>query len=73
MKILRRLYNQIDQWAKGLSRFRYAVFLGSSAAFGVLVVGLLLGEGLYVLQAFTMGVVLLVLEYTFGEFQMTEE
>ena len=70
---IRRLFNRVDQWARNLSRAQYAVFLGASAAIGVLIVGLLLSEELYVIQAFTMGVVLLVLEYAFGKFQSTEK
>jgi hypothetical protein len=69
MTSVRRLFNQIDQWARDLSRARYAVFLGASAAFGVLVVGLRLSEKLYVVQALTMGFVMLILEYGFGKFQ----
>ncbi|MFD1646912.1 hypothetical protein [Haloarchaeobius litoreus] len=72
MSFIRRLFNQVDQWASNLSRARYAVFLGASAATGVLVVGLLLSEELYIVQAVAMGVVMLVLEYTFGKFQAAE-
>jgi hypothetical protein len=69
----RRRFDELDRWARSLSRFRYAVLLGVSAAIGVLVVGLLLSQELYVVQALTMGVVLLVLEYVFGKFQTTEQ
>jgi len=69
---VRRLFKQVDQWARGLSRARYAGLLGASAAFGVLIVGLLLSEEWYIVQALTMGFVMLALEYAFGKFQMEE-
>jgi hypothetical protein len=72
MSPVRRIFNYADQWARGLSRARYAVFLGASAAIGVLVVGGLLSEQLYLVQAFTMGVVMFALEYAFGKVQTTE-
>jgi len=62
---------QVDRWARELSRTRYAVLLGASAAIGVLLVGFLLQEFL-LLRALTMGVVMFGLEYTFEAFQTTE-
>ena len=70
---VRRFFNQVDQWARDLSRVRYAAFLGASAAIGVFIVGLLLSEEWYLVQAFTMGVVMFALEYAFGKFQTTDE
>ena|GEM_PF-486802 len=70
---IRQLFGRADQWARGLSRLRYAVLLGASAATGVLIVGLVLSAELYVLQAVTMGVVLVALEYAFGAFQTPQQ
>ena len=72
MTAVRQYFYQADQWARNLSRGRYAILLGASAAIGVLIVGLLLGQEFYVLQALTMGIVLFALEYAFGKYQSTE-
>lgn len=63
---------QADRWASGLSRTRYAVLLGASASIGVLAVGFLLSQTLFLLRALTIGVVMFGLEYTFEEFQTTD-
>ena len=69
---VKRYYNQVDNWARDLSRARYAAFLGVSAAIGVLIVGLLLSQEFFLVQAVTMGVVMFALEFAFGKFQTTE-
>jgi len=60
---------QVDRWARDLSRTRYAVLLGASAAIGVLVVSFLLFQEFLLLRALTMGVVMFGMEYAFGAFQ----
>jgi hypothetical protein len=61
-----------DRWARGLSRTRYAVLLGASAAIGVLAVGFLLSREFLLLRALTIGGVMFGLEYAFGTFQTTD-
>lgn len=72
MSHFKRIYNQVDRWAGDLSRTRYAVLLGASAVIGVLIVGLLLSQELYLVRSLTMGVVMFALEVAFGKFQTTE-
>ncbi|WP_312909364.1 hypothetical protein [Natronosalvus caseinilyticus] len=73
MNTVTRLYMRADEWAKGLSRVRYAALLGMSAGIGVLAVGLLLSDEFPLVQALTMGIVMFSLECAFGAFQTTEE
>ena len=73
MDAVRRQYNRVDNWARNLSRARYAALLGASSAVGVLSIGLLLSEDVLLAQALTMGVVMFALEVTFGTFQTAEE
>ncbi len=72
MATVRRLFRRADQWARGLSRTRYAALLGASAAIGVLTVGLLISQEVLLVQALTMGGVMFALEVTFGQFQGTD-
>ena len=58
----RTIYRRFDEWARGLSRGRYALLAGIVAAVTVLVVGVVLDTSTTV-QAVTMGVVLTVLYY----------
>ncbi len=67
-----RVIKQADRWARGLSRIRYAVLLGVSAAIGVLVVGFLLSREFLLLRALTIGVVMFGLEYAFEGFQTAD-
>ncbi|POG54152.1 hypothetical protein [Haloferax marisrubri] len=69
---VKKFYNRVDDWARDLSRVRYAALLGASTAIGVLIVGLLLGQEFYLVQAVTMGVVMFALEFAYGKFQTTE-
>jgi hypothetical protein len=52
---------------------RYAALLGACAALGVFIVGLLLDEELYLVQASSMALVMFALEYGLGRFQRTDE
>ena len=60
----RQLYRRADDWARGLSRFRYAVLAGVIATTTLLSVGLLLDITTTV-QAVTMGVTMAALYYAF--------
>jgi uncharacterized membrane protein len=60
----RQLYRRADDWARGLSRFRYAVLTGVIATASVLAVGVLLDITTTV-QAVTMGVTMAALYYAF--------
>jgi len=62
------LYERADEWARGLSRGRYAALLGASAGVGVLAVGLALSGDVLLVRALTMALVMFGLEYTFGAF-----
>jgi len=62
------LYARTDEWARGLSRGRYAVLLGATTGVGVLAVGLVLGGDALLVQALTMALVMFGLEYAFGAF-----
>ena len=73
MTTVKRLYNHIDEWLKGLSRGQYAVFLGVSGGVGVLIAGLLFSEELLLVQALAMALVMFGLECAFGLHQTTEE
>ncbi len=64
MSKLRRLYDRLDGWARGLSRSRYAVFVGSVSFFCYVGVGTLLGEPNFP-GAFGMGTTLAVLFFAF--------
>lgn len=66
-------YHRADEWARSLPRGRYALLLGLSSGIGVLLVGLLVSQELFVVQALTMALVLFGLEYTFGRFQTPDE
>ena len=70
---MRRLYNRVDEWLRGLSRVPYAFFLGTSAGAGVLLVGLLLGKEFVFVEAITMALVMFGLECVFGLHQTTGE
>ena len=65
---IRGLYERVDEWARGLSRGRYAALLGASAGVGVLAVGLALSGDVLLVRALTMALVMFGLEYTFGAF-----
>ncbi|WP_248516238.1 hypothetical protein [Salinarchaeum laminariae] len=69
MGAVKRLYARSDEWARGLSRGRYAALLAVAAATGVFVVGVALSGELPVVSALTMGFVLGGLEYGFGWWQ----
>lgn len=58
----RQLYRRADDWARGLSRLRYALLAGVLVTASVLAVGVALGESTTV-YAVTMGVVMTVLYY----------
>lgn len=58
----RQLYRRADDWARGLSRLRYALLAGVLVTASVLAVGVALGESTTV-YAVTMGVVMSVLYY----------
>jgi hypothetical protein len=67
------LYARADEWARGLSRGRYAAVLGASAGGGILAVGLALSGELLLVRALTMAVVMFGLEYAFGAFSGPNE
>ena len=58
----RQLYRRVDDWARGLSRLRYALFTGVIVTVSVLSVGVLLDTSTTV-YAVTMGVVMAILYY----------
>jgi len=58
------LYNRADEWARGLSRGRYAALLGASPGVG----GLALSGDVLLVRALTMALVMFGLEYTFRAF-----
>ncbi|WP_432507938.1 hypothetical protein [Halorubrum ezzemoulense] len=58
----RQLYRRADDWARGLSRLRYALFTGAVVTASVLAVGVALGASTTV-HAVTMGVVMAALYY----------
>ncbi|MYL67088.1 hypothetical protein [Halorubrum distributum] len=60
----RQLYRRVDDWARGLSRLRYALLTGVIVTASVLAVGVLLDTTTTV-QAVTMGVTMAVLYYAF--------
>ena len=60
----RQLYRRADDWARGLSRFRYALVAGVIVTTTLLSVGVLLDVTTTV-QAVTMGVTLAALYYLF--------
>ena len=60
----RQLYRRADDWARGLSRFRYALVAGVIVTTTLLSVGVLLDITTTV-QAVTMGVTMAVLYYAF--------
>ncbi|ELZ61572.1 MULTISPECIES: hypothetical protein [Halorubrum] len=59
---LRQLYRRADDWARGLSRLRYALFTGVVVVASVLAVGVVLGTSTTV-YAFSMGVTMTVIYY----------
>ena len=61
---LRQLYRRADDWARGLSRLRYALLTGVIVTATVLSVGVLLDTSTTV-QAVTMGVTMATLYYAF--------
>ncbi|QWC20490.1 hypothetical protein [Halorubrum sp. 2020YC2] len=58
----RQLYRRVDDWARGLSRLRYALFTGVIVTVSVLSVGVLLDTSTTV-YAVTMGAVMAILYY----------
>ena len=58
----RQLYRRADDWARGLSRVRYALLTGAVVTASVLGVGVLLDTSTMV-YAVTMGVTMAVLYY----------
>ncbi|WP_423997832.1 hypothetical protein [Halorubrum trapanicum] len=60
----RQLYRRLDDWARGLSRLRYALLTGVIVTASVLAVGVLLDTTTTV-QAVTMGVTMAALYYAF--------
>ena len=60
----RKLYRRLDDWARGLSRLRYALLTGAVVTASVLSVGVLLDTSTTV-QAVTMGVTMAALYYAF--------
>lgn len=73
MTAVKYLYNRSDTWLKGLSRGKYAVFLGVSGGVGVLIAGLLLSDEFILIQALTVALVMFGLEYVFGLHQTSKE
>ena len=61
---VKRLYGRLDGWARGLSRTRYALFVGVVASSGYLLAGALLG-GADLFGAFGMGVAFTALNFAF--------
>lgn len=59
-----QLYHRLDEWARGLSRLRYAALIGVISASSVLLVGTLVG-GSTTIEAITMGLTLAILFYAF--------
>ncbi|TKX75518.1 hypothetical protein EXE46_03465 [Halorubrum sp. GN11_10-6_MGM] len=64
MASLRQLYRRTDDWARGLSRVRYALLTGAVVTASVLAVGVALGTS-KTLEAVTMGVTMAALYYAF--------
>ncbi|TKX58990.1 hypothetical protein EXE44_05445 [Halorubrum sp. SS7] len=60
----RQLYRRFDDWARGLSRLRYALLTGAFATVSVLAVGVLFNTSM-TFQAVTMGVTMAALYYAF--------
>ncbi|EMA64550.1 hypothetical protein C470_01121 [Halorubrum distributum JCM 13561] len=60
----RQLYRRLDDWARGLSRLRYALLTGVIVTASVLAVGVLL-DATTTVQAVTMGVTMAALYYAF--------
>ncbi|OYR83147.1 hypothetical protein DJ71_10790 [Halorubrum sp. E3] len=60
----RQLYRRLDEWARGLSRLRYALLTGVIVTASVLAVGVLL-DATTTVQAVTMGVTMAALYYAF--------
>ncbi|MDV7349495.1 hypothetical protein R3751_06850 [Halorubrum distributum] len=60
----RQLYRRLDDWARGLSRLRYALLTGVIVTASVLGVGVLL-DATTTVQAVTMGVTMAALYYAF--------
>ncbi|RLM75968.1 hypothetical protein [Halorubrum sp. Atlit-26R] len=60
----RKLYRRLDDWARGLSRLRYALLTGVVVTASVLSVGVLL-DATTTVQAVTMGVTMAALYYAF--------
>jgi hypothetical protein len=64
MSKLKDLYRRLDDWALGLSRRNYAVFIGVIATLSSGLVSLALGE-LKIIQPLTLGLTLGILFYIF--------
>ncbi|OYR88136.1 hypothetical protein DJ72_00990 [Halorubrum distributum] len=60
----RQLYRRLDEWARGLSRLRYALLTGVIVTASVLAVRVLL-DATTTVQAVTMGVTMAALYYAF--------
>jgi hypothetical protein len=58
----RQLYRRADDWARGLSRVRYALVTGVVVTASVLAVGVVLDRPM-TLQAVTMGVTMAIIYY----------
>ena len=60
----RQLFRRADDWARGLSRLRYALFTGVIVTASVLAVGVIFDDSTTV-QAVTMGITMALLYYAF--------
>lgn len=65
MSTTKQLYHRVDEWARNLSRLRYATLVGVISLSSYLLVGALLGESVTI-EAFTMGLTLAILFYAFN-------
>ncbi len=70
MNNTRQLYHRFDEWARNLSRMRYAAFIGAVSASSYMLVGVLFGENV-TLKAFTMGFTMAILFYASNPNQQT--
>lgn len=69
---IRQAYRRLDEWMWGLSRGKYALLIGFTAALGVLAVGIVFKE---INQFFAVGIGLTlgILNYIFNPNQRDEE
>ena len=65
MSELRKLYRRVDEWARNLSRIKYAVCVGVISTLSYSLVGTLFDDSVTI-EAVTMGLTLAVLFYAFN-------